>query len=73
MCLFLGGKKRASVLWLGMRLLQVLQQIRVRGRVDETRVRVPLHQRVDLLLGLLERVRGRLQHVAVYNVSDVGI
>lgn len=60
-------------LWLRGRLLQALQQIRVRGRVHVARVRVSLHQRVDLLLSILERVRGRLQHVAVYHVSDVRI
>lgn len=60
-------------LWLRGRLLEALEQIRVRGGVHVARVRVSLHQRVDLQLSLLERVRGRLQHVAVDHLSDVRI
>lgn len=60
-------------LWLGRRLLEALQQVGVRRGVDVSRVRVSLHQRVNLLLRLLKRVRGRLQHVAVDHVPDVGV
>lgn len=70
---FGGGEKCASVLWLGIRLLQALHEICVCGWVDEARVRVPLHQRVDLLLGLLERVWGWLQHLPVNHVSNLRI
>lgn len=60
-------------LWLGRRLLQALQQVRVRRRVYVAWVRVSLHQRVNLLLSLLKCVRGRLQHVAVDHVPNVGV
>lgn len=61
-------------LWLRRRrLLQALHQIRVCRRVYEAGVRVSLHQRVDLLLSVLERVRGRLQHVAVYHFPNARI
>lgn len=65
----------AGGLWLGKgrRLLQALHQICVRTGVDEAWVRVSLHQRVDLLLGVVKRVRGRLQHVAVDHVSDARV
>lgn len=55
------------------RFLQALEQICVRRGVDETRVRVSLHQGVDLLLGVLKGVRGGLQHVAVDDLSDSGV
>lgn len=64
---------RVESLRLRRRLLQALQQVCVRSRVDVAGVRVSLHQCVDLLLSLLERVRRGLQHVAVYHVSNVRI
>lgn len=42
-----------------------LGQFLVVGRVDEAWVRVAVHQCVDLQLGLVERVRRWVHHVAV--------
>ena len=46
-----------------------LGQLLVVGRIDEARVRVAMHQRVDLQLGLVERVRRRVHHVAVDDLA----
>lgn len=42
-----------------------LGEFLVVGGIDEARVRVAMHQRVDLQLGLVERVRRWVDHVAV--------
>ena len=51
-------------LGLSLGLLQLIEHVCVGGGVHEARVRVPLHQGVDLLLGVLEGVGGGIQHVA---------
>lgn len=38
--------------------------------VDETRVGIPMHQRVDLQLSLVEGVRRRLHHVPVDDLAN---
>lgn len=48
-------------------------QIPIDGRVDEPRVRVPVHEGVDLELGLVERVLGRRDHVAIDDLADAGV
>lgn len=50
-----------------------LRQLLVDRRVDEARVRVAVHQRVDLQLGLVERVRCGRHHVLVDDLSHSGV
>ena len=57
-------------LGLSLGLLQVLEKVCVGGGVHVAWVRVPLHQGVDLLLGVLEGMGGGVQHVAVDHLSD---
>ena len=46
-----------------------LGQFLVVSRVDKTWIRIAMHQRVDLKLSLVERVRWRLHHVAVNDLT----
>lgn len=55
-----------------LRARQTRQSL-VQRRVDEARVRVAVHQRVDLQLRLVERVRRRLHHVAVDDLADARV
>ena len=47
-----------------------LGDLLVVGRVDESRVRVAVHERVDLQLGLVERVRRRVLHIPVHDLAN---
>ena len=49
------------------------EQLLVDGRVDEPRVRVPVHQGVDLQLGLVKGVLVGRHHVAVDNLPYPGV
>lgn len=45
------------------------QEILVHSGAKESWIGVPLHQGVDLKLGFVERVRGGLSHVVVYDFT----
>lgn len=45
----------------------------VEGRRDEPRIGVALHERVDLILGLVERVRRRSHHVVVDDFANTRV